>query len=207
MDDVDLSDFKYDYENEKIGLAEKILENSFESTKRMLVLCDESEEVGSKTAVLLHGQGEQLKNIEEGMERISGELRQSNKYLNGLEKCCGLCMVPFRRRSKLQQVKSSLLNNNRNKTIVAQQPSASKTPKKTDKKVRWMNITDSPLENKIEENLSEVDAMIGNLKSLALNMSEEIENQNNSIDNISLKQSCNIDNIEMLQRRAEKINK
>ncbi|CAH1402813.1 unnamed protein product [Nezara viridula] len=207
MDDVDLSDFNYDYENENIGLGEKILENSFESTKRILMLCEESEEVGCKTAVMLQGQGEQLKTIEEGMERISGELRQSNKYISGLEKCCGLCLNPFRRRNKLQKVKSSLLNNSRKKTVIAQQPSSSKTVKKIDKKVRWMNISDSPLENKIEDNIYEVDTMIGNLKSLALNMSEEIENQNNSIDNIALKQTCNIDNIEMLKQRAEKINK
>lgn len=37
---------------------------------------------------------EQLKRVEEGMEQINEDMKQAEKNLNDLNKCCGLCTCP-----------------------------------------------------------------------------------------------------------------
>ncbi len=66
-----------------------------ESTRRMLLLCEESKEAGIKTLVMLDEQGEQLDRIEEGADKINQDMREAEKNLEGLEKCCGLCVLPW----------------------------------------------------------------------------------------------------------------
>ncbi len=66
-----------------------------ESTRRMLQLCEESKEAGIKTLVMLDEQGEQLDRIEEGTDRINQDMKDAEKNLEGLEKCCGLCVLPW----------------------------------------------------------------------------------------------------------------
>ncbi|KAI8425094.1 hypothetical protein MSG28_006954 [Choristoneura fumiferana] len=59
-----------------------------------------SHEVGMKTLVMLDEQGEQLDRIEEGMDQINADMREAEKNLSGMEKCCGICggIVQRRRR-------------------------------------------------------------------------------------------------------------
>jgi synaptosomal-associated protein 25 len=40
---------------------------------------------------------EQLDAIDTGMDRINAEMRDAEKNLEGLEKCCGLCVLPWKR--------------------------------------------------------------------------------------------------------------
>jgi hypothetical protein len=40
---------------------------------------------------------EQLDAIDSGMDRINAEMRDAEKNLEGLEKCCGLCVLPWNR--------------------------------------------------------------------------------------------------------------
>lgn len=40
---------------------------------------------------------EQLDAIDAGMDRINAEMRDAEKNLEGLEKCCGLCVLPWNR--------------------------------------------------------------------------------------------------------------
>lgn len=40
---------------------------------------------------------EQLDAIDVGMDRINAEMRDAEKNLEGLEKCCGLCVLPWKR--------------------------------------------------------------------------------------------------------------
>ncbi len=61
----------------------------------MLLLCEESKEAGIKTLVMLDEQGEQLDRIEEGADKINQDMKEAEKNLEGLEKCCGLCVLPW----------------------------------------------------------------------------------------------------------------
>lgn len=37
---------------------------------------------------------EQLDRIEDGMDQINTDMREAEKNLTGMEKCCGLCVLP-----------------------------------------------------------------------------------------------------------------
>lgn len=40
---------------------------------------------------------EQLDRIDEGMDQINQDMRDAEKNLEGLEKCCGLCVLPWKK--------------------------------------------------------------------------------------------------------------
>jgi len=44
--------------------------------------------------VLLYNKTEQLDRIEEGMDQINADMKEAEKNLTGMEKCCGLCVLP-----------------------------------------------------------------------------------------------------------------
>ena len=50
-----------------------------------------------KTLVALDEQGEQLDRVEENLDQINVDMREAERNLTGLEKCCGLCVCPWRR--------------------------------------------------------------------------------------------------------------
>lgn len=37
---------------------------------------------------------EQLDRIEEGMDQINADMKEAEKNLSGMEKCCGICVLP-----------------------------------------------------------------------------------------------------------------
>jgi synaptosomal-associated protein 25 len=61
----------------------------------MLQLAAESEQVGVKTIDMLGEQGEQIYRIEEGLDRVNQDMKKAEKNIEGLEKCCGLCVCPW----------------------------------------------------------------------------------------------------------------
>lgn len=40
---------------------------------------------------------EQLDRVEEGMDQINQDMRDAEKNLEGMEKCCGLCVLPWKK--------------------------------------------------------------------------------------------------------------
>jgi synaptosomal-associated protein 25 len=38
-----------------------------------------------------------LDRIEEGMDQINQDMKDAEKNLEGMEKCCGLCVLPWKR--------------------------------------------------------------------------------------------------------------
>lgn len=48
-------------------------------------------------------------------------------------------------------------------------------------------ITNDAREDEMEENVSQVNTMIGNLRNMAIDMGSELENQNRQVDRINLK--------------------
>ena len=76
---------------------------SLESTRRMVQMLDESKEAGIKTLVMLDEQGEQLDRIEEGADRINQEMKEAEKNLEGLEQCCGLCVLPWKKTKNFEK--------------------------------------------------------------------------------------------------------
>ncbi|XP_006889058.1 PREDICTED: synaptosomal-associated protein 23-like isoform X2 [Elephantulus edwardii] len=143
--------------------AHQVTDESLESTRRMLSLAIESQDTGIKTITMLDEQGEQLNRIEEGMDQINKDMREAEKTLTELSKCCGLCVCPCN------------------------------------------SITNDAREDEMEENLTQVGSILGNLKSMALDMGNEIEAQNRQIEQITKKADTNKDRIDVANTRAKKL--
>lgn len=189
--------------------ANQATDESLESTRRMLTMCEESQDVGVKTIIMLDQQGEQLDRIEEGMDQINQDMRDAEKNLEGMEKCCGLCVLPWKRSKNFEKGgeysktwKSNddgKINTNGPRVVVDQGngvgPSGGFITK----------ITNDAREDEMENNLVEVSGMIGNLRNMAVDMGNEIESQNRQVDRISSKATSVNDRIDTANKRAIKI--
>nr|XP_022334473.1 synaptosomal-associated protein 25-like isoform X10 [Crassostrea virginica] len=182
-------------------------QESLESTRRMLNMCEESKEAGIKTLVMLDEQGEQLDRIEEGMDQINQDMRDAEKNLEGLEKCCGLCVLPWKRAKNFEKggaydktwkaSEDGKVNTNGPRVIVGEN-AGPQGPIIT-------RITNDAREDEMEENLTQVSGMLGNLRNMAIDMGSEIESQNRQIDRINNKGTHLNDRVETANKRANKI--
>ncbi|CAF1257484.1 unnamed protein product [Adineta steineri] len=179
---------------------------SLEATRRMLGLCEESKEAGIRTLVMLDEQGEQLDAIDAGMDRINAEMRDAEKNLEGLEKCCGLCVLPWKRSKNVEKSAAFMktfkgnedgkVNSSGPRQVVAQGAMGPGSG-------YIQRITNDAREDEMEENLQQVSTMIGNLRNMACDMGNEIGNQNNQIDRIKGKTDISQIRIEGANKRAK----
>ncbi|XP_013416123.1 synaptosomal-associated protein 25 isoform X2 [Lingula anatina] len=181
---------------------------SLESTRRMLSLCEESQDVGIKTLVMLDEQGEQLDKIEEGMDEINRDMKEAEQNLEGLEKCCGLCVLPWKKTKSFEK------GGDYNATWKASEDGQvnSNGPRVQAPGEQVMiggnyvtRITKDAREDEMEQNISEVAGMIGNLKNMAYDMGNEIDNQNRQVDRINQKATSNEVRINEANKRANKL--
>ncbi|ESO82990.1 hypothetical protein LOTGIDRAFT_197810 [Lottia gigantea] len=166
-------------------------DESLESTRRMLQMCEESKEAGIKTLVMLDEQGEQLDRIDEGMDQINQDMRDAEKNLEGMEKCCGLCVLPWKRAKNFEK------GSDYNKTWKANEDGQvnANGPRITVDSGNGAvmssgfitRVTNDARETEMEDNLTEVSGMIGNLRNMAIDMGSEIGSQNRQIDRINQK--------------------
>ncbi|XP_070180157.1 synaptosomal-associated protein 25-like isoform X4 [Littorina saxatilis] len=199
-------------EKERAGLMSQLeygQNESLESTRRMVLLCEESKEAGIKTLVMLDEQGEQLDRIEEGMDQINQDMRDAEKNLEGLEKCCGLCVLPWKRSKNFEKgsdynktwkaTEDGKVNTNGPRVVVGDPNGGMITGGYV---TRIMN---DARETEMEQNLGEVSGMIGNLRNMAVDMGSEIESQNKQVDRINQKGTSNEVRITEANKRATKL--
>ncbi|XP_069763671.1 synaptosomal-associated protein 25-like isoform X2 [Narcine bancroftii] len=188
--------------------ADQITDESLESTRRMLQLVEESKDAGIRTLVMLDEQGEQLERVEEGMDQINQDMKEAEKNLSDMAKCCGLCVCPC---AKLKSFEAGgaykkVWGNNQD-GVVASQPARVMD----DREQMAMSggyirrVTDDAQENEMEENLDQVGSIIGNLRHMALDMGNEISSQNAQIDRIVTKGDMNKARIDEANKHANKM--
>ena len=147
---------------------------------------------------MLDEQGEQLKRIEEGMDQINKDMREAEKTLTELNKCCGLCVCPCSRTKNFESSKAYKATwgdggDNSPSNIVSKQPGrvTNGQPQQATAGAASggyiKRITNDAREDEMEENLTQVGSILGNLKNMALDMGNEIEAQNRQIDRITEK--------------------
>ncbi|MBN3296094.1 SNP23 protein, partial [Amia calva] len=145
---------------------------------------------------------EQLKHVEEGMDQINEDMRLAEKNLTDLSKCCGLCVCPC------DSVRKFELGDRYKRTwgtgsvreghtgtegpVVSSQPpsihngQAGNTQASGQASGPYIKrITNDDREDEMEENLTQVGSIIGNLKNMAMDMGNEIDKQNKQIDRIT----------------------
>ncbi|XP_026141590.1 synaptosome associated protein 23.1 isoform X1 [Carassius auratus] len=201
--------------------ANQVTDESLESTRRMLQLAEESRETGVKTMTMLDEQGEQLRRVDQGMDQINQDMRQAEKNLTDLSKCCGLCVCPCDRVTSIEhdgRYKKTWGTGSDNPGmegkeggVVSSQPTAVRNGQAVSSGSGGASgpyikrVTNDAREDEMEENLDQVGGIIGNLKNLALDMGNEIEKQNKTIDRITDKADMNKARIDEANQRANKL--
>ncbi|KAL1763948.1 synaptosomal-associated protein 23 [Sigmodon hispidus] len=195
--------------------AHHVTDKSLESTRRILGLAIESQDAGIKTITMLDEQGEQLNRIEEGMDQINKDMREAEKTLTELNKCCGLCVCPCNRTKNFESGKNYKATwgdggDNSPSNVVSKQPTrvTNGQPQQTTGTASGgyiKRITNDAREDEMEENLTQVGSILGNLKNMALDMGNEIDAQNQQIQRITEKADTNKDWIDIANTRAKKL--
>ncbi|UXI16648.1 delta glutathione-S-transferase [Sarcoptes scabiei] len=168
---------------------------------------DESKEAGIRTLVALDEQGEQLDHIEEDMDKINTDMREAEKNLTGMEKCCGICICPCNKSKEFKEDASTWKASEDGK-IVSGQPTRvvdernGAGPMATSYIAR---ITKDAHEDEMEDNMGQVSTMIGNLRNMAIDMGSEISSQNAQLDRINQKAESNKMRIQGANERAQKL--
>ncbi|KAM9317739.1 synaptosomal-associated protein 25-like isoform 1-T2 [Pholidichthys leucotaenia] len=193
--------------------ANQATDESLESTRRMVQLVEESKDVGIRTVVMLDEQGEQLERIEEGLDQIKCDMKEAEKNLTDLAKCCGLCscenrLKAFKESSAYKAVWGGASGQD---GVVSSQLPPSRV---VDEREQMMmsggyirRLTDDAREDEMEENLAHVGSSIGNLKSMALDMRNEIDSQNDQIDHIKKEAQLTVSRIRAANQTASNLMK
>uniref|UniRef100_G3PAP4 Synaptosomal-associated protein n=1 Tax=Gasterosteus aculeatus aculeatus TaxID=481459 RepID=G3PAP4_GASAC len=210
--------------------ANHVTDESLESTRRMLQMAEESKQTGANTMVILDQQGEQLKRVDEGMDQINQDMRQAERNLTDLSKCCGLCVCPCDRgifeyhKTRVSSIENDSKykrtwglrggdgeSDSSGSKVVSRQPSgvrngqAGQMNNSAPSGPYIKRITDDAREDEMEENLDAVGSIIGNLKTMAQDMGNEIDQQNKHIDSITNKADMNRLRIDEANQRANKL--
>ncbi|XP_055322867.1 synaptosomal-associated protein 25-like isoform X1 [Sitodiplosis mosellana] len=186
--------------------ANQKADESLESTRRMMQLCEESTETGMRTIVMLDEQGEQLDRVEEGMDQINADMREAEKNLSGMEKCCGICVLPCKKNSSFKEDDGTWKGNEDGKIINNQPTRVMDDRNGVMQQAGYVvRITNDARECEMEENMGQVNTMIGNLRNMAIDMGSELENQNNQIDRINRKGEQNKLRLEVASKRTDEL--
>lgn len=187
--------------------SNQVTDESLESTRRMLAMCEESKDAGIRTLVMLDEQGEQLDRIDEGMDQINKDMKDAEKNLEGMEKCCGLCVLPWKKGKNFE--KGSEYANTWNKDddgkVNTDGPRVVVGDQGGFQGQMITRITNDAREDEMEQNMTEVTGMITNLRNMAVDMGSEIEQQNRQIDRINQKAGSLDSRVQTANKRANKI--
>ncbi|XP_055346384.1 synaptosomal-associated protein 25-like isoform X2 [Paramacrobiotus metropolitanus] len=183
-------------------------DETLDSTRRMVQMLEESKDAGIRTLVMLDEQGEQLDRIEEGMDQINQDMKEAEKNLTGLDKCCGLCVCPWNKGKNFEKgadYDKTWKGNDDGKSAGGPRVTVPDGGGPLMSGHMLTRITNDAREDEMEENLGQVSTMISNLRNMAVDMSGEIETQNRQLDRINLKTESNQTRITEANKRADKL--
>ena len=147
------------HEDERYRLEQRIdhvTNESVDATRRIRAVAEETNQIGVDTLVTLNEQGEQLDNVERRLDEINVDLKQTDRNLTELEKCCGcctcFCCAP-RNIQKNKQYKKVYGKKAQNmESVVADQPTGSGSSNRAQGPF-VKRVTDDHREDEMEENL------------------------------------------------------
>ncbi|CAG2169484.1 unnamed protein product [Oppiella nova] len=186
--------------------ANSTTNDSLESTRRMVALCDESKEAGIRTLVHLDQQGDQLDRIDEDMDRINADMKEADINLREMEKCCGLCVYPCGKTKGFKEDAGTWRSSGDG--VVSGQPTRGVDERKggaVGSTQYIVRITEDAREDEMEDNMGRVSAMIGNMRNMAVDMEQEIESQIRQCDGIIQMAISNENQIQDANDRAQKL--
>lgn len=197
------------FEDQQLSYQERsraIEERTLASSNRSLGLLYETEQVGIATAEELARQREQLENTNQHLDDINQTLRFSQKHLNGLKSIFGGLknyiagqkdMQPPMQTApkpnigdKLNSPTSSLYSLSKSvKSNGLTQAAATTAQAENTLQQSQTTIasTGSHFNKQLDKNLDEMAGSLSRLKGLAIDLNQEIDDQNDLIDDITTK--------------------
>jgi len=178
--------------------ANQVTDESLESTRRMIALCEDSRGAGAKTIEMLEHQGEQLNRVENNLDGMNSEMKTAEKHLTSMEKWCGICVCPWNRHDRVKDMDAtwgkgetgpSSSSGGGGQGPVSTQPTSSSSGATGGgagggKQQYVTRITGCAREDEMDDNLGAVSNILGDLKNMAQDMGEEINKQNKQADRI-----------------------
>lgn len=184
-------------------------DESLECTRRIVQHVLETQDIGEKTLGMLNSQGEQLDNIERGLMDINEGMKEAEKNLEGLEKCCGLCVLPWRRTKKHKKcsdnTSSAGKDRGNGKTSNDAQTFTATDQSQLPQGGFITRITNDAREDEMDRNLADVSVAVEHLKSMATTMGNVIDQQNVQLDRITNQAEMADGRIQKADKRANKI--
>jgi len=147
-----------------------------------------------------------LDRIEEGMDQINADMKEAEKNLEGMEKCCGLCVLPCKKGASFKEDEGTWKGNEDGKVVNNQPQRVMDERNGIGPTGGYIGkITKDAREDEMEDNMGQVSTMIGNLRNMAIDMGSEIDNQNRQVDRINQKAQSNEARISIANQRAGKL--
>uniref|UniRef100_A0A3B3RUX6 Synaptosomal-associated protein n=1 Tax=Paramormyrops kingsleyae TaxID=1676925 RepID=A0A3B3RUX6_9TELE len=150
---------------------------------------------------------EQLERIEECLDQINQDMEDAKNNLTGMTKCCDLFSCNKLKDFEMSGAYRKVWGSNQD-GVVSSQPSSrvvDEREKMTMSGCYINRVTNDAREDEMEENLTQVGSILGNLRSMALDMGNEIDTQNVQIDRIQGKAIVNQSRISEANQRAHKL--
>eukprot|EP00095_Tigriopus_kingsejongensis_P011120 maker-scaffold645_size120276-snap-gene-0.29 protein:Tk11120 transcript:maker-scaffold645_size120276-snap-gene-0.29-mRNA-1 annotation:"synaptosomal-associated protein 25" len=195
--------------------SNQVTDDSLESTRRMISMCEDSQAAGTKTLEQLDVQGEQLNRVEEGMDNMNAEMKEAEKHLTGMEKLFGCFTLPWKSRgSKVRDADSSWNKANNGKDAKGKSGAKGDPQRGGANQAANTAAPDGPYiqrinndarEDEMEENMQAVGSILGNLKSMAREMGSELEQQNNQLERLNTKGQLVDTRITVANKRTEQL--
>lgn len=187
--------------------CDTITDESLDSTRRMLKLCEESKEAGIRTLVALDEQGEQIDKIDEDMDKIRADMVEAEKALAGMEQCCPCTLADCcpclakKVEYKEEDDDETWKKDGKDQGPVNMAPNGMPMPAGS----TIARITKDAREDEMGENMEQVNAIVGNLRNMALDMGQEIRAQNNQMKKMAGEADFCVDRIGEANQRSAKL--
>ena len=176
---------------------------SIHKTQEILRMLDDSQNNGAKSLELLNNQYEQLEKINNTHDTINENLDKSSTILGKIK----YFFFP-RKVTKIEKI-NKINDNPNNNTNKLDNPNNSNSLNNfnTDKLIRHKSISiksnefvDKTLEERIDENIDEINIGVANLKNIALDMNFALDRDKELLDKINNKS-------EIVTKNMKKVNK
>lgn len=158
-----------------------------QSSRNIKQLAIQSEDAATATMQNLADQKDKLDQTEENMGRINKKIDEAEQGLDELDKCCGLCILPWKR---FRPKKSDGGKVNEGVEHSEEQPTT-KQPISGNQNIHAADINlkkivkDDVREDEINENVQYASKAVANLHMMALDMGSELTTQNAQLDRIN----------------------
>ncbi|GLH00528.1 Synaptosomal-associated protein 25 [Gryllus bimaculatus] len=186
----------------------EVADESLNSTRRMLTLCEEGKEAGIRILVDLDDQEEKLEAMEKGMDDINEDMIEAQKSLAAMGKCCGLCDLSCNKGSSNKEDEAVWKGGDEDSKVVSNQPQRVMDPNCMGPQTGYIGkITNDDQEKEMEENMEQVAAMVGNMRNMALDIGNSLQSQEALLNRITRKAEVNERNVAEAVEKAHALMK